>query len=471
MAPQDLALDEVDLDAWKRSSAAAKASVSKLVGNPAKGNDSEASEDEDSEEEEDSDEESKEEKAGEAAEEPPQRPKTAAAEEEPAELPVEDKPESSSCVSVVLQSNHISRVEPGAFALVARLRALDLQTNHLTSLDLDAAATPRLMTLSLRNNRLAAVGGIGALASLLSLDLSANQLSSLDGIESLVRLRVLVCKVNRLSGAIPAALRHTRQLVLCDLSHNALDGSDVAPLAALRSLSTLRLNDNQLPVAALPGLEAVLGGLSLHRLSLYANPLAADDTYPDVLLSVQPGLRHAGRSATHAQPRWPRAEKKRPAIERLRVSSTLLLCSSRTARTQNNTTRAANPRTARPMPMLLPPLAAQTRGSPPGLPRERHRCCHTQHHPVPSASASAVMPLASCPQGDGLHASSGRRPREGSRWRAHLAAHRLAGDRCDRELGARAARLAGRAAPRCARRAARQPREAAAGSRGGARRV
>ena len=105
------------------------------------------------------------------------------------DLPQEDRFEGSACASVVLPSNHISVMPPDAFAGVPRLRSLDLRTNHVESIELDPTATPRLALLSLRSNRLMAIGGIGKLDSLTALDVTANRLVRLDGLEGLSRLR------------------------------------------------------------------------------------------------------------------------------------------------------------------------------------------------------------------------------------------------------------------------------------------
>ncbi len=197
------------------------------------------------------------------------------------------------CVSVRLANNHISRIDAHAFKQLPQLRALDLSTNHVERLSLSRESTPRLMSLSLRNNRvsqLSALASAGLGGVLRFLDVSLNRLGSLSGVGQLLRLRVLVASGNQINGELPRELRTLRRLVVLDLSHNQLDGQMMQPLGGLVSLSTLRLAHNQLPARALPTLSMALGGLTLRRLELFSNPLALDPSFPEVLTRVQPAL-------------------------------------------------------------------------------------------------------------------------------------------------------------------------------------
>ena len=105
--------------------------------------------------------------------------------------PAAPPPAGSYYAALRLQSNHIGAVEPGAFASLPWLCALDLSLNHIEALALAPDTVPRLRTLCLRNNRLVSAAPLGALRSLRQLDVSLNQLQSLEGLEGLEELTAL----------------------------------------------------------------------------------------------------------------------------------------------------------------------------------------------------------------------------------------------------------------------------------------
>ena len=117
---------------------------------------------------------------------------------------MDPRPDGTPCVCVRLGSNNISSIRARAFKKLPHLRALDLSTNHLARFALSAKATPRLMTLALRNNRLTDLAPLGELAGLRQLDVSFNSLEGLRGLEKLVELRVLLANGNQLNGSLPA---------------------------------------------------------------------------------------------------------------------------------------------------------------------------------------------------------------------------------------------------------------------------
>ena len=206
-------------------------------------------------------------------------------------LPIDPKPKGKPCVSIRLGSNNIQAMDPQALKGVPHLRSLDMTTNHLESFVLAPDVTPRLMTLSLRNNQLTSLGGITAHTLLRHLDVSFNRLTTLDGLESLGSLRVLLATGNRLSGALPYALSALPRLLVLDLACNEFDSPSVEPLSGLTDLSTLRLAHNKLPTRALPEIAEVVSRLSLlRRLELFGNPVQSDPSYPDALLKAQPSL-------------------------------------------------------------------------------------------------------------------------------------------------------------------------------------
>ena len=193
--------------------------------------------------------------------------------------------------SIRLASNMLKQLDRKEFEDVPWLRSLDLSTNHIAKLDWAPASVARLMTLTLRNNRLTELGGLSKITTLRRLDVSFNQLTNLRGIEKLVHLRMLLASGNQLSGDFPTGLSSIQRLVVCDLSYNGLEGGNAgAAFSGLNNLSTLRLSHNMLLPNVMPSLVACFGKLYLRRLDLYGNPLAGDESYPDELLRVQPKL-------------------------------------------------------------------------------------------------------------------------------------------------------------------------------------
>ena len=191
--------------------------------------------------------------------------------------PVAPPPAGSYHAALRLQSNHISSVQPGAFAALPWLCGLDLSLNHLEALELTPETVPRLRTLCLRNNRLRSAAPLGALISLRQLDISLNQIESLEGLEGLEELTALSASGNRIA-SLPAVLPPSLRLL--DLQHNALRSlSSLAPLSGLR---TLRLSRNLLAASELPRVAAELGRLEgLLRLTLYGNPCSDTASYPN----------------------------------------------------------------------------------------------------------------------------------------------------------------------------------------------
>ena len=131
--------------------------------------------------------------------------------------PVAPPPAGSYHAALRLQSNHISSVQPGAFAALPWLCGLDLSLNHLEALELTPETVPRLRTLCLRNNRLRSVAPLGVLISLRQLDISLNQIESLEGLERLEELTALSASGNQIA-LLPAVLPPSLRPL--DLQHN-----------------------------------------------------------------------------------------------------------------------------------------------------------------------------------------------------------------------------------------------------------
>ncbi|MQM01606.1 hypothetical protein Taro_034362 [Colocasia esculenta] len=109
-----------------------------------------------------------------------------------------------------------------------------------------------LKTLELRSNQALASevpAGLAGLSNLQSLVLTENRLTGElpQELGNLIRLRRLVLSGNQLSGQIPASFGHKMtELLILDVSRNALTGPLPSTLGGLRSLLKLDLSNNSL---------------------------------------------------------------------------------------------------------------------------------------------------------------------------------------------------------------------------------
>uniref|UniRef100_A0A8C5KRH8 Leucine-rich alpha-2-glycoprotein 1 n=1 Tax=Jaculus jaculus TaxID=51337 RepID=A0A8C5KRH8_JACJA len=168
---------------------------------------------------------------------------------------------------------------------------LTMEFSNLTQLPAAALhGCPGLRELHLSSNRLEklSAGLLLPVPNLLVLDLTRNALADLP--QGLFRasaaLHTLVLKENRLQTLQASWLRGLRALVHLDLAGNCLHTLPAGLLANLTALSTLDLGDNQLETLP-PGL--LRGPLRLERLHLEGNQLRV---LGDDLLAPQPSLRY-----------------------------------------------------------------------------------------------------------------------------------------------------------------------------------
>lgn len=124
------------------------------------------------------------------------------------------------------------------------LTKLDLSDNALLDISaLSLSSVPALTALNVAKNKLVSLGGL-SLPHLKDLDVSGNQLKSLQGIDQLTQLCSLRAAQNKIDSLSPlsASLAHLGTL---DLRGNEILAiTDVAPLAALKALTTVALSDN-----------------------------------------------------------------------------------------------------------------------------------------------------------------------------------------------------------------------------------
>ena len=167
-----------------------------------------------------------------------------------------------------LKSNRIAAI--GFLGRLSALIFLDLYGNRLTSLEgLSSAALPSLRVLMVGRNKIRSLAGLrGGPPRLDVLDAHGNELEDLSGLESCGQLRVLNLASNNLR-RLGAPVRGLCNLTELNLRRNAL--SEVADLGGLTSLQRLNLSGNAL---ASPSDIAALSALRrLTELSLAENPM------------------------------------------------------------------------------------------------------------------------------------------------------------------------------------------------------
>ena len=100
----------------------------------------------------------------------------------------------------------------------------------------------KMTKLTVHNNGLKSVGGIGEIVSLKTLDISENNITSLDDIGKLSKLDSLIAKDNAIESA--SGLSFLTSLKTLNLSGNAL--TDISDLANAKSVSSMDLSGNEI---------------------------------------------------------------------------------------------------------------------------------------------------------------------------------------------------------------------------------
>ena len=183
-----------------------------------------------------------------------------------------------------LKNNRIPAL--GCLGRLSSLVFLDLYGNRLTSLEgLGSAALPSLRVLMVGRNRISSLTGLRAGPPRLDvLDAHGNDLEDLSGLESCGQLRVLNLASNKLRrlGSPISGLSHLTEL---NLRRNAL--SEVTDLICLTNLQRLNISGNAFSsprnIAALSALRL------LSELSLDENPLL-DRVDPTELQEALPAV-------------------------------------------------------------------------------------------------------------------------------------------------------------------------------------
>ena len=134
-----------------------------------------------------------------------------------------------------------------ALAPMNALTTLTLNNNDLGGSDgsapsFGALKDIKMTKLTVKNNGLTSVGGIGEITSLRTLDISENNISNLDDIGKLSKLDSLIAKDNAIESA--SGLSFLTSLKSLDLSGNAL--TDISDLANAKSVSSLDLSGNEI---------------------------------------------------------------------------------------------------------------------------------------------------------------------------------------------------------------------------------
>ena len=121
-----------------------------------------------------------------------------------------------------------------------------------------------LTKLSLRDNQISNITGLGTLTQLEVLDLSLNQITNITGLTALTKLEVLALRDNQIK--IITGLGTLTQLKILDLSLNQI--TNIAGLATLTELEALDLSLNQ--ITNITGLAALT---QLKQLDLIGNQI------------------------------------------------------------------------------------------------------------------------------------------------------------------------------------------------------
>lgn len=169
-----------------------------------------------------------------------------------------------------LSTNTISRIDPWGDGCHAHLMHLDLSGNKLEALP--ALQMPALKTASFARNEIATCQAFAGHSRLEVLDLSANKLEALTGVGNMPALKSLNVSSNNLASLDGVhAMPVLRDL---DISSNAFESLE-GPWQQMPVLHSLKAQGNR--IAAVKGLESLIGITSLRQLTVASNPLTEEE--------------------------------------------------------------------------------------------------------------------------------------------------------------------------------------------------
>lgn len=217
---------------------------------------------------------------------------------------------STHCITPTLRSNALTEV-PGIDPPPRLLRSACFSDNSIASLG-DLSPLRLLQSLDLSGNALRSLEGIGSLPCLQHLDVSRNALDLCDGLDGLCEsLESLSLADNRLAALDPLA--ELTALTRLDVSGNAL--ASVAPIGALSRLRSLDVARNALatPEALVPLTSLGL----LQSLVVEGNPLCDFEVLSRHVLYLLPQLSTLDGAAVAPEDKVLAANSRGADIEQL----------------------------------------------------------------------------------------------------------------------------------------------------------
>ncbi|XP_051890944.1 leucine-rich repeat neuronal protein 2 [Pristis pectinata] len=192
--------------------------------------------------------------------------------------------------TLLLQSNRITKIEPGELHHLVNLTELDLSQNSFSQIeDFSLTNMSNLLVLHLEENQLTELSEkcFSALTNLQELYLNHNQLSTISagaffGLENLLRLHLNSNKLRTIKSEWFKAIPSLEILMIGENAVDKIQNMNFKPLINLRSLVLSGMRLKEISDYALEGLE------NLESISFYDNKLSK---VPKVALQKVPGLK------------------------------------------------------------------------------------------------------------------------------------------------------------------------------------
>ncbi|XP_069798106.1 leucine-rich repeat neuronal protein 2-like [Narcine bancroftii] len=192
--------------------------------------------------------------------------------------------------TLLLQSNRITKIEPGELYHLVNLTELDLSQNSFSQIeDFSLTNMSNLLVLHLEENQLSELSEkcFSTLTNLQELYLNHNQLSAISagaffGLENLLRLHLNSNKLRTIQSGWFKSIPSLEILMIGENPVDKIQNVNFKPLINLRSLVLSGMRLKEISDYALEGLE------KLESISFYDNKLSK---VPKVALQKVPGLR------------------------------------------------------------------------------------------------------------------------------------------------------------------------------------